>query len=1086
MPAPGKNIALSASAGTGKTYRLALRTLALMAAGVPPDRICALTFSRKAAGEILDMIVGQLCHAIASGDGRSAIASGIRTEALGPVPADTPGAYLALLRGLIESQHRLRIGTLDSFLLSIVRAFPFELGVPPDIQPMDGDGGEAQTQRQALLLHLIDPTHRTGIASDASRAGLLDALREAQFGRATKTLSRHVEAIVAGDYGFFLDHSAPGVAWGDLDRIWPPATQWWRRPAAAIPADLPDALARAFGPRAREEQLGRTCAAIAATAMAHTPDKPWPAEAFASSVFAQLCDALQADSAQPVLTYYGKDYPLPAPLWPPLRTALASLFRIEVERACRVTAGRQRLLALYDGLYRDAQRADARYTFEDLARLLGDPRHLPSRHAGEADRLYIDYRLDGELDHWLLDEFQDTSNMQWAALRNLVDEVVQDPHRSFFYVGDIKQSIYGWRGGNHRLFGDVLAAAAGGITRAVPMTVCHRSVPAVIDTVNRVFDGLASWTPASAGAAGPREAATGDFVSQWNRHVSAHTDDTAGFATLLEYDPTAAAEAEAAEEDPAEFEAVAEVLRTTRPLQRGLSAAVLVRSNAAGRQCVDVLRRRLPDVPVIHEGTGGIVDSPVVTALLALVRYAAHPADTLALRHLQMTPLGAAPHPPIDWDAVPGAFLSGIHTTGFARELRQWAARLGPLDAFGHQRLAELCAVAEQFDATGSRDADAFVATVSEARLKTFAAAGVVRVMTVHQSKGLGFDVVVVPFSPHSRSFAAPGDPDFLAAADWVLKPPVKAVLDAAAGPPLAALEAARAQANFSQLCVLYVALTRAKRALYMLVPKAARTGDTVREADLLRERLGAGSAAGTGPAGLMECYAQGDRAWYEHVAPRAPAPATAPARDVPLACAPHVDRHEPSKDQGAGRTLPAHWIFNLESGDVRAFGSALHGLFQKIEWLETTDPDAVVSEWRATASVGGAVLRDVERQFRECLARPDVRRCLARPPTAATVWTEAPFDVVLVRDGKRRIVSGRFDRLVVERDAAGRPVSATVVDFKSDRVETDAELQARSAGHTPQMRDYAAVAARLLRLPPGAIRTVLLFTRVGRVVTVA
>ena len=65
----------------------------------------------------------------------------------------------------------------------------------------------------------------------------------------------------------------------------------------------------------------------------------------------------------------------------------------------------------------------------------------------------MNFRLDSSYDHWLLDEFQDTSRLQWQALRDLVDEVIQSDsgRRSFFYVGDTKQAIYSWRGGDPRL-----------------------------------------------------------------------------------------------------------------------------------------------------------------------------------------------------------------------------------------------------------------------------------------------------------------------------------------------------------------------------------------------------------------------------------------------------------------------------------------------------------------------------------------------------------------------------------------------------------------------------------------------------------
>jgi hypothetical protein len=107
--------------------------------------------------------------------------------------------------------------------------------------------------------------------------------------------------------------------------------------------------------------------------------------------------------------------------------------------------------------------------------------------------------------------------------------------------------------------------------------------------------------------------------------------------SLLEYDPKKAGAEESDEADdtgedaaeyPAQFEAVAAVLRQVEPIQRGLTAAC-GGSNQAGRACVDALRRLLPDVPCVHEGKGGITDNPVVTLNLALVHYAAHPATRL-------------------------------------------------------------------------------------------------------------------------------------------------------------------------------------------------------------------------------------------------------------------------------------------------------------------------------------------------------------------------------------------------------------------------------------------------------------------------
>ena len=1088
------NRAISASAGTGKTFRLAHRYLGLMASGVPPERICALTFSRKAAGEIFDKIVEHLCAAATDDARRATTAATIAREGCG-APPDQPEAYVALLRTLLDHEHRLRIGTLDSFILGVVRAFPLELGVPPETQPMDGDGGEAVFARNAILMHLFDPTRRPGTTDNRASDTFLPSFRLACFGKETKTLVAVLDNLIAEYYGFFRQHHAEAWHWGDPDRIWQPAQRWWdspaNQPSLALPDDLQTRLTHAFGEGSKPAKLAETCAAIARAAATHAADKPWPA--ISSTILPQLL-AFAPHDTPPSIQYYKKNYPLPADLWPPLRRALGNLIAVEVTRALNRTQGLRAVLDRYHTLYADALQSGARFTFDDLSRLLGSDTLILSSNPDATNRLYIDYRLDGKLDHWLLDEFQDTSDTQWAALANLIDEVIQDEHRSFFYVGDVKQSVYGWRGGNHRLFGEVLAKYSALGQRAIAsesIAACHRSPPAVIHTVNAVFDQLSAWEPAAGSDKGPRPSAIAAFSEAWQPHESARSDRGAGFAALLQYEKDAPArEADAVEnnedpDDPAEFEAVAQVLAHVRPTRRGLTAAVLVRNNQAGRTCVDVLRRQLPDVPVVHEGKGGIVDNPVVTLLLALVRYAAHPGDLVARRHLQMSPLAARPELQ-NLTSLPGELLAAIHARGFAGTLRAWGKLLGDLDAFGHQRLRELLAAAEQFDATGVRDADAFADHIRAYQVKSSAAAGTVRVMTIHQAKGLGFDLVIVPFAANARSFEKPGDPELLAGADWVLDPPCSPALDAAQGLPCAALEAARADANFAQLCVLYVSLTRSQQALYLLIPEPSKTSKTVREADLLRERLAADHDTRTGPGDLVQLYAEGDPAWFDQPRRTAPAATMAAPAAVRMTYAEEVARREPSKEQAASGAFPAQWLFQKEAGDVLVFGSAIHRLFQKIEWIEDADLERVIAAWRSESPEPGALLDEVAQQFRACLANDLIRRQLTRPAGAAQVevWREAPFNLILDSAGKSNLMSGRFDRLMVERDAAGQPVRATVFDFKSNRIASGSDLRHAVEGYADQMFDYACAAARLLGLSPANVATNLLFTRTGKIWT--
>ena len=183
----------------------------------------------------------------------------------------------------------------------------------------------------------------------------------------------------------------------------------------------------------------------------------------------------------------------------------------------------------YDEVYDQVVRRAGRLTFADVQRLLRpdtpDGARRLTRDAAAEARLFIDWRLDAQIDHWLLDEFQDTSFGQWSVLRNLIDEAVQDPMaaRSFFYVGDVKQAIFAWREGDSRLFREIFdhynSMAPGTITEE-RLDRSWRSGPAVITMVNRVFGDVA----AIRGLVPPDAAVR--WSGEWRAHTSATGSST--------------------------------------------------------------------------------------------------------------------------------------------------------------------------------------------------------------------------------------------------------------------------------------------------------------------------------------------------------------------------------------------------------------------------------------------------------------------------------------------------------------------------------------------------------------------------------
>ena len=193
------------------------------------------------------------------------------------------------------------------------------------------------------------------------------------------------------------------------------------------------------------------------------------------------------------------ELPFDRKVYYPTKTFCRKLARVlrhcvawELETRLPRTKGIHSLLSAYEEVYEAQVRRAGRLTFSDLPMLLA-PREGQAVLGGVGpNQLDIEYRLDGAFDHWLLDEFQDTSTVQWRVMENLIDEVIQDPEgqRTFFCVGDPKQSIYQWRGGDPTLFERIEAryqAAASGEFETVLLDVSWRSCGAVLDLVNAVF-----------------------------------------------------------------------------------------------------------------------------------------------------------------------------------------------------------------------------------------------------------------------------------------------------------------------------------------------------------------------------------------------------------------------------------------------------------------------------------------------------------------------------------------------------------------------------------------------------------------------
>lgn len=1087
-----------ASAGSGKTWQLTNRYIALMAlqlrSGQPvaPERILAATFTKKAAGEFFDSILVKLAEA-ATDPTKAAALAGDREDPLAPLLATlTPEDYTRLLRAFISQMPRLFLGTLDSFFANLLRAFPAEFGLTGDFETMDEY--QSSVARASVYEAVFTRRPLSGEGEDPAQTAFLESFRLATLGSDENRVAKQLDGYIDDLHDLYLNAPSP-ERWGNAAAVWEDGGSHWF--VEGIDPDvesrrLEDALKaiEAAGGKIEWEYWNEFFDEIAD----FTPGFPLPGRiAYVAERVLAAWPALASGSAE--IKFKRTAQSLGPGACTPIRRLFQWIIGGELKVKLERTRGVRELLAQYEAAYSERVRRRGLLTFQDVQLLLagrgtGNAEDSPifTQIPGDDDRLHIDYRLDAQYDHWLLDEFQDTNLLQWRVIENLINEVVQDPSgtRSLFQVGDLKQAIYAWRGGDTRLFNDLAARYNQHEERVKRrhLDISWRSGHDVIDPVNRVFGDKAALAALELPAAA---------IDQWEWHdhlVSPKGDAYEGITLLL--NPIAPSGEKAESGDIHTL--VAAILEEIDPVRRGLSCAILVQKNRSGEELVDALRG-LTRIPVVSESEIFIAsDNPLNRALMSLFQIAAHPGDTFAWAHLRMGPLGGM----LDANGVSSlAFsseiLAELFEGNFESVSRRWTREIEtahgtPFDDFTRGRAEEFALAARIFDESGSRDVDEFLAFLETYRTREAVAGRVVQVMTVHKSKGLTFDAVILPeldgqsLDTARREIGA--KKDAAREVEWILEMPRKELV--AADPVLAEYKAERAaEAAYENLCKFYVAMTRASRANYLITMPRVPNSTSQNFVKLLEDTL-AGSPGeiqfGNVSAKVLyeSATARTNRRWYENqqrgVAPKIE------LNDAATGVDPALARFRPRRRTPSGSeimTVSAAQIFSRKGDEARAFGNLVHELFEAIEWSDTFDPQALAAE-SAFRHLDATLLANALSQVSDVLAESALHAALSRPGPHAEVWREKMFEILLGEEW----LSGTFDRVVIEREADGSATAATILDFKTDRVETEEDIAASVAKYRPQLETYREVLQRMIGLPAAAIRCQLLFTRPRALVT--
>ena len=544
---PAQSVWVEASAGSGKTKVLTDRVARLLLEGVPPGRILCLTFTKAAAAEMSDRLFRRLANWAALGD--AALEAELAAlEGRAPEPARRDAAR-RLFATVLDAADGLRIETLHGFCQGLLRRFPVEAGVSPTFEVLD-ERRTAEMLRRARETVFRDAP--PGSELDRAIAAITDLCSDATFpaliASVTRARGRLVRAMRAwGGRDALLDGISRHLG---LD----PAADAGAVLAAACADDACDLAALRALCRALADCGGKSDGDRAAEIA------PWLAAAAADR------PALWETYVRGFLTKDGKPrstekYPCKAAR--ALLPEAAEILSAEQERildvcetlaALRLRDATRHLIVLADAVFAAYARQKARGGWLDYDDLIEKARDLLA--LAEA-RPWVLYKLDGGLDHILVDEAQDTSPDQWEVADALsaeffAGEGARRTIRTLFAVGDPKQSIYRFQGADPEMFRAQRLRVEGGAAEAgcgfetVRLAVSFRSVKAVLDIVDATFDDPEAGD-------GVREAGLDPEAA---RHLAAR-GDLPGLVELWPLLPRPEAAAEAPWSPPVERLAVA-------------------------------------------------------------------------------------------------------------------------------------------------------------------------------------------------------------------------------------------------------------------------------------------------------------------------------------------------------------------------------------------------------------------------------------------------------------------------------------------------------------------------------------------------
>ncbi len=415
-------LALEASAGSGKTYALSVRYISLLYMGASPAKILTLTFTNKAAAEMKSRI----CEVLKDLENRSELIEISKQVGL------TCEEILEQKDKVLEKflSEDLFISTIDSFFAKILRKFALNAGFMPDFK-IETDSLHEEILERFLRLCIKEQKYNTllkfSIHESKKLSDIFDLLDEF-YDKESEFDPKGVQKAL---------HVNPQSVLSLLDDL----KELFAKQGAK------DSVLKTFDAESITEVMKKKY-------LAKDDLEYWQYKKHVTPAISEVFETLKE-----VLEEYLN------------------------EREKYLLGELSELFYIYKSAIRSTNKDLSTLSFSDVTNA------LYTLLENEISKDFLYFRLDGKIEHILIDEFQDTNIMQYKILAPLMSEIVSgigsSEFKSLFFVGDIKQSIYRFRGGAKELFKH--AREEFGVKRDI-LDTNYRSNKNVVEYVNDVFE----------------------------------------------------------------------------------------------------------------------------------------------------------------------------------------------------------------------------------------------------------------------------------------------------------------------------------------------------------------------------------------------------------------------------------------------------------------------------------------------------------------------------------------------------------------------------------------------------------------------